>query len=295
MFERAAHPRVFALPPGVDFARELVGGLLGRTAGQAPEALARVTLLVNTRRTQRRLLDLLAARGPLLLPRVQLVTDLAPPVPIPPAVPPLRRRLELTGLVAALLDRQPDLAPRTALYDLTDSLADLMDEMQGEGVPPSRLASLDLSVHSAHWARSLAFIGIVARYFEADAAPDVEARHRRAVEALAAEWKRAPPADPVIVAGSTGSRGTTARLMEAVAGLPQGGAGAARLRLRHAARGLGSVCGPMRRQRTIRSTVSRGSSTGSTGRPPMWRPGPSPHPPTRHGTGSCRWRFGRRR
>ena len=222
MFERAAHPRVFALPPGVDFARELVGGLLGRTAGQAPEALARVTLLVNTRRTQRRLLDLLAARGPLLLPRVQLVTDLAPPVPIPPAVPPLRRRLELTGLVAALLDRQPDLAPRTALYDLADSLADLMDEMQGEGVPPSRLASLDLSVHSAHWARSLAFIGIVARYFEADAAPDVEARHRRAVEALAAEWKRAPPADPVIVAGSTGSRGTTARLMEAVAGLPQG-------------------------------------------------------------------------
>ena len=31
---------------------------------------------------------------------------------------------------------QPDLAPRAAIYDLADSLAGLMDEMQGEGVDP---------------------------------------------------------------------------------------------------------------------------------------------------------------
>ena len=35
-------------------------------------------------------------------------------------------------------------------------------------------------------------------------------------------WGSAPPADPVIVAGSTGSRGATAQLMAAVARLPQG-------------------------------------------------------------------------
>ena len=36
-----------------------------------------------------------------------------------------------------------------------------MDEMQGEGVGFEALRSLDVSRHSAHWARSLAFIGIV--------------------------------------------------------------------------------------------------------------------------------------
>ncbi|HBB82406.1 MAG TPA: hypothetical protein DC031_03815, partial [Sulfitobacter sp.] len=35
-------------------------------------------------------------------------------------------------------------------------------------------------------------------------------------------WQDAPPQHPVILAGSTGSRGTTALLMEAVARLPQG-------------------------------------------------------------------------
>ena len=35
-------------------------------------------------------------------------------------------------------------------------------------------------------------------------------------------WEKDPPKTPVIVAGSTGSRGTTMLLMKAVAKLPQG-------------------------------------------------------------------------
>ena len=45
---------------------------------------------------------------------------------------------------------------------------------------------------------------------------------RAAAEALAAAWAAAPPAHPVIVAGSTGSRGATRAFMAAVARLPQG-------------------------------------------------------------------------
>ena len=37
-------PRLFALPPGVDFPPALVAGLRARLAGQPPEAMARVTL-----------------------------------------------------------------------------------------------------------------------------------------------------------------------------------------------------------------------------------------------------------
>ena len=45
---------------------------------------------------------------------------------------------------------------------------------------------------------------------------------RAAADALAARWAAAPPAQPVIVAGSTGSRAPTRAFMAAVARLPQG-------------------------------------------------------------------------
>lgn len=218
-------PRVFALPPGADFARHLAEGLIARAATMPPEAFAQVEVLVNTRRMQRRLAALLAETGARLLPRLRLVTDLGRDVHVPglpPPVPALRRRLELAQLVARLLDTAPDLAPRAAIHDLADSLARLMAEMQGEGVPPDVLAQLDLADHARHWERSLAFIRLVARWFGPDAPPDAEARQRRVADHLIGGWQIAPPAHPIIIAGSTGSRGTTARLMQAVAGLPQG-------------------------------------------------------------------------
>jgi len=126
-------------------------------------------------------------------------------------------------LVAGLLDQAPDLAPRAALYDLSDSLAALMDEMHGEGVSPQVLYDMDVSNHSEHWARSLRFLQIVQHYFDrAGEAPDVETRQRLVVAALGKLWDTAPPQGPVILAGSTGSRGTTMLLMQAVARLPQG-------------------------------------------------------------------------
>ncbi len=223
MFEPQPKPRLFAMPPGADFPRLLAEGLVARMAGQPPEAMARVEVYVNTRRMQRRLRDLLAANGARLLPRLRLITDLAtdPVAGLPPAVPPLRRRLELAQAVARLLDAQPDLAPRAAIYDLADSLAKLLDEMQGEGVSPERIAALDVADHSRHWERSRTFLQALAPWFAAEA-PDAEARQRMAVERLAARWSDAPPDHPILVAGSTGSRGATQAFLQAVARLPQG-------------------------------------------------------------------------
>ena len=223
MFDGPA-PRLFALPPGADFPAELVAGLKERMAGTSPEAMARVELYVNTRRMQRRVRDLFARSGALLLPRIRLVTDLGARMPLgdlPPPVPPLRRRLELAQLVERLLTARPELAPRAAIHDLAESLAALMDEMQGEDVPPERLRALDVSDHAEHWGRSLAFIALLENYIAAQP-PSGEARQSIAVDRRAAAWSEAPPGHPVIVAGSTGSRGATARLMAAVAALPQG-------------------------------------------------------------------------
>lgn len=215
---------LYALPPGADFPAALVAGLRARMADAAPEAMARVTLFVNTGRMARAVEAAFRAGPPGFLPRIRLVDQLADLVPpgLPPAVPGLRRRLELVNLISALLDRQPDLAPRSALYDLADSLVRLMEEMRGEGVAPEALSGLDVSGHSAHWARAQAFLGIVAPFFGPGAEPDAMARQRMAAERLIALWGERPPEDPVIVAGSTGSRGTTFLLMQAVAALPKG-------------------------------------------------------------------------
>ncbi|MGJ8546154.1 MAG: double-strand break repair protein AddB [Sulfitobacter sp.] len=226
MFERADKPRAFGLAPGVDFPKALVEGLRARLAGKPPHEAGRVELVVNTRRMARRIRQIYDAGPPALLPRIRLITDLdalTPQLPLPPATPPLQRRLELTQLVQRLLDSQPELAPRSSLYALSDSLAALMDEMQGEGVSPEDIAALDVSDLSGHWQRTQAFLGIVDDYLDRiGAAPDAEERRRDSVARIAQFWAENPPDHPIIIAGSSGSRGTSSLLMQEVARLPQG-------------------------------------------------------------------------
>ncbi|MGI1662193.1 double-strand break repair protein AddB [Palleronia sp. KMU-117] len=227
MFEPTPAPRVFGMPPGVDFPRALARGLIDRLRDAPPEALARVEIIVNTERMGRRLSELFAQMRPGLLPRITPVARLPDRFPtpgLPSRRAPLRRKLDLARLIGALLDIQPDLAPRHAVHSLADGLADLFDEVLGEGVSPDAVLALPVDDMSGHWTRSLTFLRIVRDYLEtADGdAQDDAARNRATVAGLAARWALNPPETPVIVAGSTGSRGTTAMLMQAVARLPQG-------------------------------------------------------------------------
>lgn len=225
MFEPSDTPRVFGVAPGVDFPAALLDGLLQRFKGRPPQELARVQLIVNTQRMKRRLRAMFDQGPAVLLPRIELLTDLQRGLmatDLPPAVPSLRRRFELIQLISHLLDRQPDLAPRASLFDLSDSLAGLMEEMSGEGVSADTIAALDVSDQSGHWERAQAFFGIARQFLGSEEKPDTEARQRQLVERLIAQWDVNPPQHPVILAGSTGSRGTTLMLMEAIAKLPQG-------------------------------------------------------------------------
>ena len=225
MFETTDRPRVFGMAPGVDFATALVEGLQERFAHFTPAQWARIEIYVNTSRMQRRIREVFDSGPARLLPRVRLITDLAndPFADVgPPAVSKLRRRLELSQFVAKLLDQDPDLAPRAALYDLSDSLAKLMEEMNGEGVTPDAFDKLDVTDESGHWDRALRFLKIVAPYFDGSKDPDKDLRLRRVIAQMASDWIASPPNHPVIMAGSTGSRGAFSLLMQAVAKLPQG-------------------------------------------------------------------------
>ncbi len=225
LFSPQTSPRIFALPVGCDFSKAFVNGLEARLNGATPEAWAQITILVNTQRAQRRLHEILAARGACLLPDIKVISDLGNGPDAPKAKARFERHLALADLVGAFLEAQPELGPKPAMFGLADSLADLQDEMAGAGIGFEDLQQIDVQGLSSHWARNLAFLDILNR-FEANLPEQVlcggEARLKAAVEALVAGWEAAPPNGPVIVAGSTGSRVVTATLMAAVASLPQG-------------------------------------------------------------------------
>lgn len=227
MFEPQSSPRVFALPLGADFSHAFVEGLLERLEGQSPEALAKVVIYVNTRRSARGIEEILASTGARLLPDIRVVTDLAKDqaISLPPPIPPLRRKLIIAQLVSAYIDHQPDVAPQSAVYDLAESLGALLDSFQGEGLDMDALSDIDVGGQSEHWERSKQFLTILDDYWNKhrpENAPDTEERQRLVAEAYATLWAKTPPEHPVIIAGSTGSRGATAVFMQAVANLPQG-------------------------------------------------------------------------
>ena len=224
MFEPHEGPRVFGVPLGRDFSTALYDGLRRYFKTMSPTDVARTEVYVNTRRMQRRLTSLFHEGNALLLPRIRLVTDLAHDSVeqnLPPAISPLRRRLEVAQLVKGLLEADPTLASQDSAIDLAESLVALMNEMQGEGVLPETIANLDVSDQSGHWERALEFIKLVQPFFE-DGQLDGEGRQRCVVETLIARWVENPSSHPIIVAGSTGSRGATSLFMQAVAKLPQG-------------------------------------------------------------------------
>ncbi len=218
---------MFGVPPGADFPAAVVASVLNRMADASPEALARVRIFVNTQRMRRRLVTLFQNGPARLLPRIGLITDAGrfiPTTDLPQVAPALQRKLELAKLIEPLLESGAAPAPRSALFDLADSLAALLDELHSEGVPPERILGLDVGDHSEHWVRSQQFLGIVQTYLAESGASfqDVEARRRTAMEMQTDAWRSAPPETPVLVVGSTGSRGTTFELMKSAASLPQG-------------------------------------------------------------------------
>lgn len=225
MFDPAA-PRVLAEPCGVDFAAALVDGLVTRLGDTPPETMARVTLIVNTARMRDRVVAALAQRGPGLLPRIHLLSELstlAPDLGHAPAQSPLHLQLELTQLVRRLLLTRPGLAPPSAAFALAGTLCDLLGEMQEEGIGFDALRAIDTADLADHWQQSLVFLEIIEAWLRAEGPLTRERKSRDVLGALLAQWNATPPSDPVIIAGSTGSRAPTMALMRAVLRLPQGG------------------------------------------------------------------------
>jgi ATP-dependent helicase/nuclease subunit B len=225
---------VFSIAPGLSFVDELAAGLMERLVPDDPLALARATILVPTRRAERALADAFLRQGdgrPLILPRFQTLGDLddeeiafalEADFDLPPAIAPLRRQLRLARLVRAF---KPGLGWDQAAK-LARELARFLDQVQTEELALEGLRSLVPDDYADHWREVLAFLDILATHWPKalaeEGALDPAARRNLLLAQQARLWQSQPPAQPVIVAGSTGSLPATARLIGAVNALPQG-------------------------------------------------------------------------
>ena len=240
----APRPTIYSIPSGVPFVDALAAGLLARNADD-PLALSATSVLLPTRRACRALTEafLRQSQGEaLLLPRLMPIGDSdeaealldledEPGSPdaldIPPAIPDLQRRLVLARLILneSRIDDDERLSPARATR-LADGLADLLDQVQTERLSFDGLAALVPEEYAAHWQITLEFLKILTERWpavvESLGCLDPAARRNRLIEAQADAWREAPPAAPVIAAGSTGSMPATADLLTVIASLPQG-------------------------------------------------------------------------
>lgn len=241
--------QLFTLPGGVPFLPALAEGLLAGAGGAIPldrppaERLAGVTVLLPTRRAARGLVEALVDchGGALLLPAIRPIGDVDEDLPLaapeaggpagemlamPPAIAGLHRTMALARLIIRHA-RATGLGPTdpAQAVPLAGDLARVLDAFATEEADLSRLPSLVPDGFAEYWQRSLAFLDVITslwpRMLDETGHMDPAARRTRALDALTAAWTAAPPG-PVIAAGSTGSIPATARLLSAIAGMPQG-------------------------------------------------------------------------
>jgi ATP-dependent helicase/nuclease subunit B len=248
---------LYAIPPAAPFLETLARGLLARLPSGEPEALARATLLLPTRRAARGLREafLRAAGGrALLLPRMRALAglsteeadELALPdlLDLPPAVAPLTRQAVLAAMAQRIPRRHGGPSTPEQAWLLAGELARLFDEIAleerdldmlehapAEDFAEAWLARLDALVpdrHAAHWQITTAVLRAAAldwnRWLTEHGLLDIGARRVKALAAQAAAWRDTPPEHPTIAAG-IGAGGTipaAAELLRVLAGAAQG-------------------------------------------------------------------------
>ena len=230
---------IFSLPPGSDFAAEFARGYHERYKHLSFRQRAQARVLVNTSRMSQDITAALADEAPQpgAIPAVQMIQSLDDQVELgvelAEPVSAMRRTLALARLVEGFLSarkgHEAPAHPTSMAIDLAEELAFLIDQFHDSGVDFHRLREIEVAQGAArHWQDSLEFFEIVMTHWplilaEAEGGRlDPRDRHSRIVDAQISSWQRCPPDVPVIAAGSTGSVGTTARLLAAVAKLPMG-------------------------------------------------------------------------
>jgi ATP-dependent helicase/nuclease subunit B len=234
MAERKA---VFTIPAHRAFADALAAGMLGRIGR---DDLPRALLLLPNRRAVRAVTEAFvrASGGALLLPRMLPIGDVGEnealglfdeamtlEADIQPAIAAFERRMLLMPLVHRWQQLNGRARSSVETLRLADALAHTLDQLQLEGIAPARLHET-MAELGAHWEATLTFVEVVVEAWPPQLAArglmDRVARRQTLLGAIAARWRSAPPARPVVAAGMASADPAVAEVLAVIAGLPQG-------------------------------------------------------------------------
>ena len=237
----AKQSSIFNISADLPFVDTLAVGVINLTEHD-PAHLSTVHILLPTRRACRALREsfLRLSHGkPTLLPRMSPIGDVdedelllssdaggddvigVNPLEIPPPISNVRRQLLLARMIMAKGDTSPDQAVRLAI-----DLAHLLDQLHTEQVCFSQFKNLVPDAYSEHWQETLKFLEILTQEWplilESEGTIDPADRRNRLLQSQTRAWRKDPPKEFIIAAGSTGSIPATADLLMAIADLPRG-------------------------------------------------------------------------
>ncbi len=231
-------PNIYTIPPGYSFLDSFAKGLL-KSFEKDPFAFCKMEIFLPTRRAcieLGRVFMRHEKEKPILLPKLSTLGDLDAEElefsqsdytgKLKPLIPSYKR----LGLLMQLIDqysKKSDLptSPELSLK-LAKSLVQLMDQAAIEEIPWEGLINLVPSEFASHWQLTLDFLEIITTYWprivEEKGYIEPYVRHHQLVDLLIQSWEKHPPQHPILAAGSTGTMPATARLLKAIAELPQG-------------------------------------------------------------------------
>ncbi len=229
-------PNLFTIAAGADFAEGLAKGLIARV-GSDPLTLSRAIIYLPTRRAARGFGDAFARLlgGSALLPQFRALGDseeddlvfdaLSEGLDLPPAIDPIRRQLLLAPLVRRWDERARGGTLNAAQsMALAESLAGVMDEIERQGVTLENLEAMAPANLAEHWQGVADFLRLIhtqwPKILAEEQRMNPSARLNAALDLTAGRLAKTD--GMVIAAGSTGSIPATARLIAAIARLPQG-------------------------------------------------------------------------
>ncbi|KGF69919.1 hypothetical protein LL06_07990, partial [Hoeflea sp. BAL378] len=253
-------PRIVTIPPGAAFLRMLAEAILSGSLvtglcyqPENPLSLAGATVFVPTRRAARALrseITDLIGKGSAILPSIRALGetdddagffDAADPetLALNPPIPQVAATLRLADLVLAWKQALPQAVrdhlgglPLVAPANPADAIwlgRALFELIQAVEIEEGDFAGLDSVVAEdlQHWWQLTGEFLKIAREFwpsllEEIARSSPALHHNAMIDVFTRGLATAPPGRPVIVAGSTGTRPSTARLIATVARLDQG-------------------------------------------------------------------------
>ena len=227
--------KFFNIPPGEDFAYALVRGLEDRLkakGNKGPDRFADIVIISNTARSIKRLKSVFFERGIGILPKIGLVTDLSFLVngllPVDKKIKVesrIEKILTLEKLIFSYLNELGDKKQKEKSFDLAFSLEEILRELILSGLDVEAFEKIENMDLSSHWIQSLKFLKVIKEYkrnLNKHNILDEENFNLFILKLIEKEWQERTPNYPIILAGSTGSRYPTARLMRAVSLLPKG-------------------------------------------------------------------------